>query len=141
MWFLPAMPLLYGCSQARWSDPRQMLLVYWTPWVLCSFASVMISYALWRIEVNVAGNRLHPFTPKDQKVLRLALASTTGVMLAMLVINMIHIGGITAEQRTRIDGAVNVVMISMLMASVLMASMERIHVKGKQAYDELEKGV
>jgi H+/gluconate symporter-like permease len=145
MWFLPATPVLYTVASQGVSMPWPILVTMLLPVVGSSIALVFVCHALWRIEINVAGNREHPFTEKDGRVLnRSGKILLTSILFAVIVNHVAHFvvfDGTPDAHLRFIDTAVNTAVIVGFVSAVLGSTMRRIHCKAKHAYDELEKGV
>lgn len=141
LWVLPLMPIGYLWNAGAYHGPLRAALYVSAPLVLCALALTAVSRALWRIEVNLAGNREHPFTDRDQRVVRVTTAVPFVVMLLMLAAVLLPVGDLTKHQKDIVVGTQNSVMLTMVCAGVVMASLERIYCRGKHAYEELEKGV
>ncbi len=104
--------------------------------------TVLAVYSLWRIEVNVAGNRARPFTERDHKFLHITQAVMVGAMLLLLFgLLFLKPTHMNAAQEEVIYSSNTGAMITLLVSGILVSTMARIHGKGKAAYDELEKGV
>lgn len=113
------------------------------PMLTATLALVLVSYALWRIEINLAaGGR--PFTAKDQKTLsRANVVAAVGwvfvFMATMLTAVWFRKGPAQGFDGFGPDG--DGLPLMFLAIIVLVATMERVYKKGKAAYEELEKGV
>lgn len=149
LWFVPWTPVLYASAIQDWNDPVKVVALVWTPWVLSGAVLAMMCRALWRIEINVAANKDHPFTEKDGRVLWWAGLATLAVMiLAVFFLMFAQVDGITDRQQASIDNAINGTLILMLAIGTVGGTMHRIHRKGmhvvqdlRKAIEELEKGV
>lgn len=147
LWILPVLPVGYTLSgqtpgkgdSMGWQSLTLMLL----PVLGSAVALGFVSRALWRIEINVTGNREHPFTERDATV----LSRSGWIMLYSLIFTIGSSGVLTTTmeltdaQERLLDAAVSVATVTALVAASLTSTMQRIHRKAKHAYEELEKGV
>lgn len=141
LWLVPLLPLLYAWKKLGVDAGLPVVVFMWTPAVACTGALAVISYALWRVEVNLAANGAHPFTVKDQNVLSLAAAAPLAPMMLVVLLGLFSVKEMTHAQVQDSYDAGSVILMISLAASVMMASMRRIHCRGRHAYEELEKGV
>lgn len=145
LWLLPLMPVGYTLSSQGVDMPWPVLVSMLVPVVGSGVALAFVSHALWRIEINVAGNREHPFTVKDHKVLGrcgwILMLSLLFAVAADTVARLI-LNSTTPDAQLRfIDTGTNTAIIVGIVGAALTSTMTRIHCKAKHAYEELEKGV
>lgn len=144
LWFMPFMPLGYVLSAQGVSMPWPVLAGMLLPVVGVGGALGFTSYALWRIEINVAGNREHPFTMKDDKVLgRCGWAFLFSLLFAIAVNSVLRVLLTDASdtQLRFMDTGENTAVIVFFVGATVTSTMKRIHCKARDAYEELEKGV
>lgn len=146
LWLLPLIPVGYTLLSQGVSMPWLTLVGMLLPVMVGSGAAlVFASHALWRIEVNMSGNREHPFTEKDHQVLGrstwILLASLLFALAVNSVAHMVAGGGVSDAQLRFIRTAANTAFIVAFVGAALTSTMKRIHCKAKRAYEELEKGV
>jgi hypothetical protein len=152
LWFMPVIPLGYTLYSQGIARPWQTLVAMLIPVLGSGVALACVSRALWRIEINVKGNREHPFTPKDARVLNqsswILLASWLLAIAVNSVAQMLADDGMTSLQLHPIGTAANIAIVVAFVGAALTATMQRIHHKGwhawealKRAESELEKGV
>lgn len=145
LWMLPLVPLGYTLSSQGTSMPWPVLVSMLMPVVGSGIALGFVTHALWRIEINVAGNREHPFTVKDYAVLRRSawiLVNSLLFAVALDAVARFLLRESTSKAHLRfIDTGTNTAVIVALVGSVVVATMSRIHCKARHAYEELEKGV
>lgn len=145
LWFLPLVPVGYTLSSQGVSMPWPVLLGMLVPVVGSGVALAFVSHALWRIEINVAGNREHPFTKRDHQVLVRSLwilvASLIFAFAVDSVARMVLDSSTSDAQLRAIDTATNTAVIIAFVGVAFTSTIRRIHCKAKHAYEELEKGV
>lgn len=147
LWIMPLIPIGYTLSsQSPVNDapmgwPSMMLMLL--PVMGSAAALGFVSHALWRIEINVAGNREHPFTTKDARVLSRSGWILIGSLLFAFTSSFIltRTMDLTGTQDRLIDTALSVAVVVGMVGAVLIATMRRIHRMAQHAYEELEKGV
>lgn len=145
LWLLPLLPAAYTLSSQGVDMPWAILVWMLVPVAGSGVALAFVSHALWRIEINVAGNREHPFTDKDNRVLgRSGWIVVLSLLFAVAVdgVARLILGDSVSDAQLRfIDTSTNTAVIVGFVGATLAATMRRIHCKAKHAYDELEKGV
>lgn len=143
MWLLPVAPLGYVLLSQHTDHRWEVLAGMLTPVILSGVGLVCIVHALWRIEVNVAGNRQRPFTKKDHDVLARANSVSVAMLAASVVLGFVtDLGfGYTAKEQRVADTGTNTAIIVAFATVILVSTMARIHCKARHAYEELEKGV
>lgn len=149
LWLAPLLPLIYGKRRADWDASIQIILVMMTPWVLTAVVLAMLSHALWRIEVNVAGNSSRPFTSKDSQTFRRATAASVGIATFLTLFMLTLDGwGMTRQQKETVFDASSATALVLIVVVLVATTMLAIHRKGMQTHEsltkaqvELEKGV
>jgi hypothetical protein len=145
LWMMPLMPAGYTLTATGVSMPWQALVATVAPTAIIGAALAYTSYALWRIEVNVAANRAHPITPKDGRVLTKAGKWLVGSGFTALLLSMVAPIALGHHMwhayRHSIDTGMNSAILIGLLGSAIVSTMGRIHHKARHAYEELEKGV
>lgn len=146
LWYLPVMLPLYGMVNQRHEEWHGLVSVatflIWSPYVLGAVVVAAASRALWRVEINLAANRQHPFTDKDHTWLHAARNAAVGLMAYVVIIDLPdRVNGMTLDQLRHMWAGHNGVMVMAVLLATVMASLCRIHATGKVAHEELEKGV
>lgn len=105
----------------------------------------MLAYALWRIEINMSGNR-RPYTEKDQRVFTRALRWVwTGwwVVFGLELLGGLwyHYGPTGGWFRAGAHVPLDGLSVVILGLSGIMYVVARMYRTGRKAYEELEKGV
>lgn len=144
VFFVPLWPLLIGVDAARAQNTLDGMLLFGMPWAGLALVSGVLARALWRIEVNLDGNA-RPFTERDLTVLRKASAALIGMICGIsagyfIAGNIIArtYGGISEDDL--FEAGFTPIIISFMLFAV-SACFVRVYAKGKQAHEELEKGV
>jgi uncharacterized protein (DUF2062 family) len=144
LWLMPLMPLAYTLVSQGVSMPWEVLTGMLIPVIGSTAALGFTAYALWRIEINVAGNREHPFTEKDHRVLTwcgTVLSASLFFAVAVNVVATLILHDLPHDVRRPMDTGENTAVILGFVGSTIIYTMRRIHCKAKHAYEELEKGV
>lgn len=112
------------------------------PLLILTVGMACLCHALWRIEINLtAGGR--PYTAKDDKIYKRALL----VALAALVGGCftgalpVFLGDGFPEMSSSLSVSLVVGLMMLYGATAAATAARRMYIKGREAYEELEKGV
>lgn len=144
VFFVPVWPLLIAVDGSREQSDLGGVLLHGVPWVGLALASGILARALWRIEVNLNENE-RPFTERDFLMLRKAYAACIGVVAGLVGGYMTtgYLISYVTDEITRGDlyaASFQPMIVSFMLAAVSACFM-RVYARGKQAHEELEKGV
>jgi uncharacterized membrane protein YfhO len=149
VWFLPLWAVYLTAQHVDWDwDPALIAGVVF-PWVVVVLAFLLVTRALWRIDVNVEGNSQNPFTEKDHKVLRDSLLFTSlSGLFTILFPTALLVVEFTGSQREAIELSSDSAFIVLIAVLVIGGSFCATHKKAmcawrqlKDARAELEEGV
>lgn len=128
-------------------------LMFSLPWVAVTVGASALAYALWRIEVNMEGDR-RPFTEKDEKIYQQALgvqAVAASTVLLAFIIRLFYIlfHGLGAhvdpdavsDQVSSLFVAAYPAVGAVYLVGMFTRTLKRTHAKARAYYEELEKGV
>lgn len=152
LWMVPLFPVFYTLSGQGVDQPWQSIVAMLLPVVGSGVALGFVSHALWRIEINVKGNREHPFTPKDERVLAraswLMFFSLAFAVVVDFAASLLSDDLVPSIDEHHVDIATNTAVVVAFVGVTLTSTMKRIHHKGWHAWEakrraeaELEKGV
>lgn len=151
LWAAPLFVLLTGLVQFRWpavADPHLAdRLMFSLPWVAVAVSAACVAVVLWRIAVNMEGGE-QPFREEDGSAYMGAAIIETGMLAAVLLgflVTLIY-GTLTdpaandKDLWTLVDAFYGP-MSAILLLSMFTYVLRRMHIKAREAYEELEKGV
>lgn len=99
-----------------------------------------LSYALWRIEINITGHH-RPFTERDAQVLRRATAGVIHGFWGLVVLELLSVAWFTWGATGQAHTALDRVSSFALLLGAFLAVLSRIYRKAWRQAAELEQGV
>jgi len=150
LWVTPLLTAIV-CAQAAGvagvKDPSVFArMVHVVPWFVVGVVAATFAHALWRIEVNMEGNSAHPYTDKDAAIFNRA---TWIQAIAGVVVVLGGLGGVPTymllthmkDSEVLYGDAVYGPMVTIALLGMMTKTTQTLYKRGRQAYEELEKGV
>lgn len=127
----------------RLTEPDLLDRLYGSvPTLLIAVAMAYVFHALWRIEINMTADQ-RPYTDKDAATFKRA-AKVFIIGLFSAIVSLYALGWIKNGYGNAFDGADAGLVVVLTAGIVVMALLDvtrRMYLKGRQSYEELEKGV